>query len=428
MHGCVAGLVAALVVADPGIGARIDLGIALPVSSPQNRYFTPGFGAALTGALSVLPILELEAQLGYAILPRTLSSLSPGPGSLLEFSVGARLHRAKAGASLIPWVEALGGIGASGGVRLPITLTGGLSFRPVERSGAMIGLFARLNQVFGLGGPSGVGYATFDATLVSFGVSLELATTPSIADSDGDHVPDGQDACPHEAGAQPNGCPAVRDAEADADGDGVLDSVDRCPKQAEDRDGFNDSDGCPDLDDDGDGVADIDDGCPRVSGSAAMKGCPDGDSDGVADDEDECPTVAGKRAQKGCPVYDQVVVTEVKIELKQKIFFAFGTNDILPKSKPLLSEVAKALKDRASMCVRIEGHTDNKGDKPTNQNLSGSRAQSIRAFLVSEGISEGRMSAQGYADTLPIDDNKTVQGRENNRRVEFVIVPCKETP
>ena len=88
---------------------------------------------------------------------------------------------------------------------------------------------------------------------------------------------------------------------------------------------------------------------------------PDNDVDGTPDLTDACPEVAGGPENRGCPLYKTVVVREDKIELQQKLFFAYGLTALLPKSEPVLSDVAQALRDRAPRqgrphtCVRIEG-------------------------------------------------------------------------
>jgi outer membrane protein OmpA-like peptidoglycan-associated protein len=69
----------------------------------------------------------------------------------------------------------------------------------------------------------------------------------------------------------------------------------------------------------------------------------------------------------------------------------------------------------------IEGHTDNKGKKATNQKLSQARADSVIAFLAKHGVHAGRMVGHGYADTRPAADNATEQGRAQNRRVQIQI-------
>jgi outer membrane protein OmpA-like peptidoglycan-associated protein len=396
------------------------------VSQPQATYFSIGYGGTVTGELALLPILDLEAQLGWLALPATTAAPVRGNGTLLTIGAGARLRRPLEGHLVIPWGEFLLNYGNSGGGRFPLTVSAGVSFKPASSLGFLVGVYARFQQVFAVA-PQEAGFETHNATLVSFGLSLEYLHVPVPPDADGDGVVDESDKCPAEAGpGAADGCPPPPPplVSADQDGDGVADSDDKCVDKPEDKDGHEDGDGCPDLDDDGDGVPDATDACPKLAGKEATKGCPDQDGDGVADPDDACPSVAGRPENKGCPTYKQVKVTEQKIEISQKIFFAFGTTKILPRSDPLLDEVAQALKDRAGICVRVEGHTDNKGNREQNMVLSEGRAAAVRDYLLVQGIDTARLSAKGYADTLPIDSNGTLEGRENNRRVEFVIVPC----
>ncbi len=419
-------LVLAGVLSAPGFGVRLDVGAQVPVSQPQASYFGLGFGGTVTAELALLKVLDLEAQVGWLSLPATPAAPIVGNGTLLTVGAGARLRRPLEQNLVIPWGEVLLNYGSSGGGRFPLTVTAGVSFKPSASAGFLFGVFGRFQQVFAVA-PQEPGFETFNATLVSVGLSLEYLHVPSPPDADGDGVIDEDDTCPSVAGpGSPDGCPpsAPPMVSADQDGDGVPDVDDRCVDKAEDRDGFEDQDGCPDLDDDRDGVPDPDDKCPKLVGTAANKGCPDRDSDGVPDPDDACPSVAGKPENKGCPTYKQIKVTEEKIEISQKIFFAFGSTKILPKSDPLLDEVAQALKDRAGICVRVEGHTDNKGSREQNMTLSEGRAAAVRDYLLVTGVDALRLTAKGYADTLPVDSNGTLEGRENNRRVEFVIGPC----
>ena len=71
--------------------------------------------------------------------------------------------------------------------------------------------------------------------------------------------------------------------------------------------------------------------------------------------------------------------------------------------------------------MRIEGHTDNAGKAAANKALSKARAESVKAWLVKHGIDKKRLTAQGFGQDKPIDDNSTEAGRKNNRRVEFHI-------
>jgi OOP family OmpA-OmpF porin len=213
----------------------------------------------------------------------------------------------------------------------------------------------------------------------------------------------------------------------DRDGDGILDNVDKCPDEPEDFDGYQDADGCPDLDNDNDGIPDRDDHCPNepedFDGFQDADGCPDpdNDKDGFPDSVDKCPNEYGV-APDGCPKkYNLVVVTEKKIELKQTVYFDFNKATIKPVSFPLLNDVASAMKDNATLKVEVQGHTDSIGDDNYNLKLSQKRAESVRVYLIKRGIDAARMDPKGYGENVPIADNRTKEGRDQNRRVEFVI-------
>jgi len=137
---------------------------------------------------------------------------------------------------------------------------------------------------------------------------------------------------------------------------------------------------------------------------------------------DKCPNDPAPGTPDGCPPkYVNIVVKADKIELKQKIFFDFGKATIKPVSFGLLNEVAKALKDFPKINVRIEGHTDSRGSDAKNLKLSQARADSVRTYLIGQGIGGNRMEARGFGETVPIADSRTDAGREQNRRVEFLI-------
>ena len=198
------------------------------------------------------------------------------------------------------------------------------------------------------------------------------------------------------------GLVVVRIEETDSDGDGILDKDDPCPDQAEDFDGFQDEDGCPDPDNDRDGIPDADDKCPN-----------------------EPETINGVQDEDGCPDKGKVkvLVDGERIVILEKVYFATGKDVILARSHPLLKQVAAVLRANPQVeLVRIEGHTDDQGNDAKNLDLSQRRANNVRAFLMKEGIAEGRMEAVGYGETKPVDTNKTAKGRENNRRVGFTIL------
>ncbi len=231
-------------------------------------------------------------------------------------------------------------------------------------------------------------------------------------DRDNDGIEDSKDACPDVPGkAALNGCP-------DKDNDGITDTDDKCPDVA----GIAKYNGCPIPDGDGDGINDENDKCPTTPGLARYQGCPipDGDGDGVNDEEDKCPTEFGVASNAGCPEIKQDVVDKVNMAAKN-IFFATGSNKLLPKSTVSLNNVAKILKDNPSYIADIEGHTDNVGTEEKNDALSEARAQVVADYLKSKGVSESQITAKGMGMANPVADNSTPTGRAKNRRVEMKI-------
>lgn len=231
-------------------------------------------------------------------------------------------------------------------------------------------------------------------------------------DSDGDGIEDGKDDCPNEAGlAEFNGCP-------DADGDGVPDKNDDCPTVA----GLKSLAGCPDAD--GDGVADNKDNCPNVAGPAANNGCPwpDRDGDGVLDKDDKCPDEAGTVANNGCPEINPT--PEVMATLNsyaRTILFDTGKSSFKKETAPVLEAMTAIFKEYPKANFTIEGHTDSVGSTKSNQLLSERRANAVRDYLIANGINADRLTAAGFGEDQPIDDNSTAAGRKNNRRVEVKL-------
>ena len=263
------------------------------------------------------------------------------------------------------------------------------------------------------------------------GIAVKFGGT----DTDGDGIYDKDDACPEVAGLEAfNGCP-------DADGDGIEDSKDSCPNEA----GSKEMNGCPDAD--GDGVADKDDACPNEAGLAALGGCPDADGDGVADKDDECPNEAGPADNKGCPWADKdgdgvldkddacpdvagtvankgcpEVTAEVQKQLNdyaKTILFDTGKASLKPESTSVFVDIIRILAEYPTAKFTVEGHTDSVGSEKLNQSLSEKRANSVRDFLIAEGIAADRLSAIGYGESKPIASNNTRSGRAQNRRTEI---------
>ena len=102
------------------------------------------------------------------------------------------------------------------------------------------------------------------------------------------------------------------------------------------------------------------------------------------------------------------------------INFDVNKSSIKPASMGEINAIAKILKENASLKVEIGGHTDTDGDDASNLKLSDARANAVKTQLVSMGIDATRLSTKGYGETIPIGDNKTFEGKAQNRRVEFV--------
>ena len=122
------------------------------------------------------------------------------------------------------------------------------------------------------------------------------------------------------------------------------------------------------------------------------------------------------------PKKSLVVFKDDKIEILQQVHFETGKATILGDSFALLQQVVDAVIRNNVKRLRVEGHTDNRGDKAFNQKLSEDRARSVADFLIGQGIEKGRIDSAGYGDAKPVAPNLTARGRELNRRVEFLVL------
>ena len=112
------------------------------------------------------------------------------------------------------------------------------------------------------------------------------------------------------------------------------------------------------------------------------------------------------------------------ITLSGSVLFQSAKSDLLPGAQVKLNDVAAALtKEDPDSKMIVEGHTDSQGAASFNQDLSQHRADSVRTYLISRGISSDRITAQGLGAGRPIADNASPEGRANNRRVEIVVQP-----
>ncbi len=229
---------------------------------------------------------------------------------------------------------------------------------------------------------------------------------PAPADTDGDGIIDANDKCPTVPGIlKYNGCPVP-----DTDGDGINDENDKCPTVK----GLAKYEGCPIPDTDKDGINDEEDKCPTVAGLARYQGCPipDTDGDGINDEVDKCPHVKGVPEFSGCPSLN-FNPPDVK--------FANNSTVLTKPSKVELDKGVKVLNDNPQLKLYVEGHTSSTGSAKLNDKLSLDRAFSVKSYLVGKGIKADRLTATGFGSSKPIADNKTKEGQNANRRVEFKL-------
>jgi len=207
-------------------------------------------------------------------------------------------------------------------------------------------------------------------------------------------------------------------------------------------------------DSDGDGISDADEvllyrTSPRLSdtdadslsdaveirmGTNPLKA--DSDDDSVPDATDKCPNTLGFVENNGCPIVPQNIiirdtVTQTKevirtIEKGQSytpygINFKRGKSDIEIESEPILDDVAKWLRENPTYVVEVRGHTDAEGSDSGNILLSQKRAESVRSYLVRQGIDPTRLSAKGFGKNAPVSDNTSLKGKAQNRRIEFYV-------
>jgi len=110
------------------------------------------------------------------------------------------------------------------------------------------------------------------------------------------------------------------------------------------------------------------------------------------------------------------------------ILFDTGKATLKPEAMKGLYRLVTFLKEYPDRAVLVEGHTDSTGSDATNMKLSNERADSVRSFLVENGIDAKRILARGYGKAYPVASNATAEGRQKNRRVDVVILHPGENP
>jgi outer membrane protein OmpA-like peptidoglycan-associated protein len=174
-------------------------------------------------------------------------------------------------------------------------------------------------------------------------------------------------------------------------------------------------------------------GALLVGGTAAaycwVHGDGDEDGDGVLDSRDKCPgTPKGVQVDaNGCPppppvVEEAVVVKEETIVIRD-VHFQFDKATLTSSDKQVLDKIATRLKAEAPTAqLTVTGHTDSVGSDTYNQKLSDKRAHSVVEYLIEQGVPRSNfVSVVGAGESQPVADNKTADGRAQNRRTEIKI-------
>jgi len=141
----------------------------------------------------------------------------------------------------------------------------------------------------------------------------------------------------------------------------------------------------------------------------------DSDGDGVPDQFDKCPeTPTGMPVDGiGCGLAQVITLTGVN--------FDFDKATLTPDSLKILDEVALKIKHFTSVPMSLEGHTDSKGSDSYNEMLSQLRADTVRDYLIKQGVPGDQLTAKGMGEGNPVADNGSEAGRALNRRVELHI-------
>ncbi len=266
-------------------------------------------------------------------------------------------------------------------------------------------------------------------------------TSPLKADSDGDGLTDGDEVEKYKTDAN----------KADTDGDGLTDQAEVMTHRTDPLKVDSDGDGLSDdlelkqyktnpskADTDGDGLTDGNE--VKTHHTDPLK--PDTDNDTLSDgdeitkyktnpltaDTDSGTIDDGVEITRGTDplnAADDVPKKELKVEVGtpivlEGIVFASGKSTITPESEEKIELAYNTLKGNPDIEVEIHGYTDNVGKASSNLKLSTARANAVREFLIKKGIDGKRIKAKGFGVLNPIAPNNTPEGRQENRRIEFL--------
>ena len=146
----------------------------------------------------------------------------------------------------------------------------------------------------------------------------------------------------------------------------------------------------------------------------------DSDGDGVVDKDDRCADSPDdiRVDEEGCSI--------ISLQMAG-VNFEPQSYELTEASKKILDEAVITINASPELqSIEVQAHTDSRGSEKYNLKLSENRAESVRSYLVSQGVAESRLVAKGYGETKPIADNDSEEGRAKNRRVELKVVDDKK--
>ncbi len=125
------------------------------------------------------------------------------------------------------------------------------------------------------------------------------------------------------------------------------------------------------------------------------------------------PQINNSEVDRAIADIDQINVPNIEFET--------GSSELTDESQTIIEQLAVVLKKYPNISIQINAHTDNVGTEQFNEELALKRAESVKAAIISLGLSEARLITQGHGERLPIMDNATALGRAQNRRVEIKV-------
>lgn len=138
------------------------------------------------------------------------------------------------------------------------------------------------------------------------------------------------------------------------------------------------------------------------------------------------PVLVTKAPAPAPTVTWETLITQKPVRL-DSASFAVGSSELQRGDIAGLDEVVKTAKDHPEILFVVEGYTSSPGSEQMNQRLSEDRASSVKRYLVRKDVDARRITTIGFGEAMPIADNNTFKGREDNRRVEIRYTVTEET-